>query len=210
MTWRNVLLWVAVVVAAFLVGGGLLYAPIFEISRFVFVPIAVAGFIGAYLLGVRQSSSESLRSRITHGCIWASTWTVALLLPWGMGEAAYRWEMASPVRPPDGVPFGPGMLKTSDGFKYGFTSDKPGPEIERHYTAQLSRRGWRHEWSRDFRKPPQGAPAGAPLPRWILYRRFDGLMLVCIGNLPDGRTAVVSGYMHLERRFEADHLLRKE
>ncbi|MGC1272069.1 MAG: hypothetical protein WBC44_00070 [Planctomycetaceae bacterium] len=209
MAWRNMLLWLAVVVVALLVGGGLLYAPILEVSRFVFAPIGVAGFFGAYLLGVRQSSSESLRSRMTHGSLLALTWTVFLLLPWGMGEAAYRWERISPIRPPDGVPFGPGLLETVDGFQFGITSDRPWPEIERHYTEQLSRRGWRHEWSRDFRKSPQGAPPGVPLPRWILYRRFDGLMLICIGTLPDGRTSVVSDYMHLERWFEADHLLRK-
>lgn len=210
MAWRNMLLWLAVVVAAFGAGGGLLYVPILGVWRLVFAPIGVAGFFGAYLLGMRQAASESLRSRMTHGWLLAATWTIFLLLPWGMGEAAYRWEFASPVRPPDGVPFGPGMLKTSEGFQYGFTADASWPAIERRYTEQLSRRGWRHEWTRDFRKLPVGAPAGAPLPRWILYRRFDGLMLICIGTLPDGRTSIVSDYMHLQRQFDAGDLLREE
>lgn len=210
MTRRNVMLWLGIALAALLVNLAILMAPEVGVPRMVFIPIILAGLFGIYLFGVRKAKAASLRSRVLCGVLWTSPWMLLLCLPWGLLMGGYAWERFVPIVPPDAVlhPSGFMLIGEGGGFQYATSSNLPWSDIERHYTERLTRRGWRHEWTRDFREPPQGAPPGAPLPRWILYRRFDGLMLVCVGALPNGQTFIIPEYLFLRQRFDADHLLR--
>ena len=145
MRWRHGLLWLGVAVVALTLGTAMAFARTIDVSWLVFVPLGLAGAIGAYVLGVRKAASASLRSRMLSGGLWAAPWIAFLLLPWGLVEGGRAWEQAEPVVPPDAVPFNPGFALDADGFSFAFTSSASWPAIERHYRERLGRRGWRHD-----------------------------------------------------------------
>ena len=207
MNWRSRWIISAFVVAGLFVGVAPAYARQAHVHWVVVAPLALAGLIAAAILGVRRAPADRLTRRFGSAVIWSFAWAVLVAAPWAIRAGSMHAELALLPAPHDAAQFGRRLTWEDDGFSAGWQTETTRDELHSLYHAGLTSRGWRHVWTRDLSPTLPGMPPGVPIPTWTLYRRFDGTMLVTVGNGLSGETYVGAQYSHLGRpNDQYDHL----
>lgn len=202
MNWRSRWIIPVFVVAGLVVGVGPAYAGQLELPPVYWsAPLALAGLAGAAAIGARRSPVDTTPRRLRSAAGWAVAWALLVSLPWALREGLIRAELAALHVPSDAVPIAPGVLRQEDGFIIRWRTEVDRDVVARRYDERLRSRGWRLDWAGDYRGPSAVAlPPGSPAPRWSVYRRLDGLMLVMLGPGPAGEPTVGARYIHLDQR----------